>query len=184
MEQKRLRKAWRKHDRHLCLRCFVNSLGIPRSSVSSSSRWCWRRLKREFSFQSNKVRVLPTPLTDRTAPSTVSWAELGKRGQQRITRCLRNCKEWCRGMPCYATACIFNLKSCWKELKENWHCSTDYKSKSKLLYDWRSVSQSVCVGVGHPLGAYNQILLFPFFFAGKLFCSSSWGALSDERMGL
>jgi hypothetical protein len=36
-------------------------------------------------------------------------------------------------------------------------------SKSKLLYDWRSVSQSVCLGVGHPFGAYDKILLIPFF---------------------
>jgi hypothetical protein len=26
-----------------------------------------------------------------------------------------------------------------------------------------TVSQSVCLGVGHPLGARDQILLFPFF---------------------
>jgi hypothetical protein len=36
-------------------------------------------------------------------------------------------------------------------------------SKLKLLYDWRSVSQSVCLGVGHPFGAHDQISLFPFF---------------------
>jgi hypothetical protein len=29
----------------------------------------------------------------------------------------------------------------------------------KLLYDWQSVS----LGVGHPFGAHDQILLFPFF---------------------
>jgi hypothetical protein len=33
---------------------------------------------------------------------------------------------------------------------------------SKLLYDWRSVSQYV-LGVGHPFGAHDQIFLFPFF---------------------
>jgi hypothetical protein len=26
-----------------------------------------------------------------------------------------------------------------------------------------TVGQSVCLGVGHPFGAYDQILLFPFF---------------------
>jgi hypothetical protein len=45
-----------------------------------------------------------------------------------------------------------------------------------------TVDQSVCLGVGHPFGAHNQILLF--FFVGKLLCSSSWGALSDEKTGL
>jgi hypothetical protein len=39
--------------------------------------------------------------------------------------------------------------------------------KSKLLYDWRSVSQSVCLGVGHPFGVHDQILPFPFVF-GKI----------------
>jgi hypothetical protein len=43
--------------------------------------------------------------------------------------------------------------------------------------------ESVCLGVGHPLGAHDQILLF-LSFAGKLLCSSSWVALSDERTGL
>jgi hypothetical protein len=28
---------------------------------------------------------------------------------------------------------------------------------------WLTVSQSVCLGVGHPFGAHDQILLFPFF---------------------
>jgi hypothetical protein len=28
---------------------------------------------------------------------------------------------------------------------------------------WPTVSQSVCLGVGHPFGAHDQILLFPFF---------------------
>jgi hypothetical protein len=34
-------------------------------------------------------------------------------------------------------------------------------SKSKLLYDWRSVSQSVCLG--------DHILLFPFFYQENWF---------------
>jgi hypothetical protein len=28
-----------------------------------------------------------------------------------------------------------------------------------LYYDWRSVSQSVCLGIRHPSGAYDQILI-------------------------
>jgi hypothetical protein len=30
---------------------------------------------------------------------------------------------------------------------------------SKLLYDWQSVSQSVCLGIAHPCGTCDQILL-------------------------
>jgi hypothetical protein len=33
-------------------------------------------------------------------------------------------------------------------------------SKSKLLYDWQSVSQSVCLGIEYPCGTCGQIL-FP-----------------------
>jgi hypothetical protein len=47
-----------------------------------------------------------------------------------------------------------------------------------------TVSRSVCLGVGHPFGTHDQILFFPFHFSEKLLCSSSWGALSDERTGL
>jgi hypothetical protein len=43
-----------------------------------------------------------------------------------------------------------------------------------------TASQSVCLGVRHPFGAHDRILLFPSI-AGKLLCSSSWGALYDER---
>jgi hypothetical protein len=59
-------------------------------------------------------------------------------------------------------------------------------SKSKLLYDWRSVSQSVCQYVlvsGTPLGPMTRFLFF-LYFAGQLLWSSSWGALSDEKTGL
>jgi hypothetical protein len=42
--------------------------------------------------------------------------------------------------------------------------------KSKSLYSWRSVSQSD--------------FTFVLSFAGKLLCSSSWGALSGERKSL
>jgi hypothetical protein len=46
-----------------------------------------------------------------------------------------------------------------------------------------TVNQSVCLGVGYPFGAHDQISLF-LSFAGKLLCSSFWGALFDERTGL
>jgi hypothetical protein len=46
-----------------------------------------------------------------------------------------------------------------------------------------TVSQSVCLGVGNPFWAHDQISFF-ISFAGKFLCSSSWGALSDKRMGL
>jgi hypothetical protein len=45
-----------------------------------------------------------------------------------------------------------------------------------------TVSQSVCLGVGHPFGAHGQILLFPFF-CQKIVFLFSLGALSDERTG-
>jgi hypothetical protein len=48
-----------------------------------------------------------------------------------------------------------------KTLLSRW--SSHSKSKLKLLYDWRSVSMSVCFGVGHPFGVHDQTLLFPFF---------------------
>jgi hypothetical protein len=48
---------------------------------------------------------------------------------------------------------------------------------------WPTVTLPIRLGVKHPFGAHNQILLLPFF-VGKLLCSSSWGALSDDRMGL
>jgi hypothetical protein len=51
-------------------------------------------------------------------------------------------------------------------------------TKSKLLYDWRSVSQYVLVW-GTPLGPMTRFFFFPSF-AGKLLCSSSLGALSDD----
>jgi hypothetical protein len=35
----------------------------------------------------------------------------------------------------------------------------DTQSKSKLLYDWWSVGQSVCLGIEHPCGTCDQILL-------------------------
>jgi hypothetical protein len=46
-----------------------------------------------------------------------------------------------------------------------------------------SVGQSVYLGVGHPFGVHDQILLF-LSFVGKLLCSLSWDALSEERTGL
>jgi hypothetical protein len=46
-----------------------------------------------------------------------------------------------------------------------------------------TVSQSVCLGVGHPFGVHDQILLFPSF-CRKIAFLFSLGALSDERTGL
>jgi hypothetical protein len=43
-----------------------------------------------------------------------------------------------------------------------------------------TVSWSVCLGVGFPSGAHNQIFFLSLTIAGFLM----WGALSDERMGL
>jgi hypothetical protein len=54
------------------------------------------------------------------------------------------------------------------------------KSKSKSHCDWRSVSQSVSLGVEPHLGLMTRyLLLFDSYGLGFL-----WGALSDERTGL
>jgi hypothetical protein len=45
---------------------------------------------------------------------------------------------------------------------------------------WLTVSQTVCLGVKHPSGAYDQIFYYCQTVAGLLM----WGALSDEKMGL
>jgi hypothetical protein len=42
------------------------------------------------------------------------------------------------------------------------------------------VSRPVCLGVGLPSGAHDQIFVFCLTIAGFL----KWGILSDERMGL
>jgi hypothetical protein len=42
------------------------------------------------------------------------------------------------------------------------------------------VSRPVCLGVGLPSGAHDQIFVFCLTIAGFLMC----GTLSDERMGL
>jgi hypothetical protein len=43
------------------------------------------------------------------------------------------------------------------------------KSKSKLLYDWQSVSQLVCLGIEHPCGTCDQIL-FPVWMLMSEIC--------------
>jgi hypothetical protein len=43
-----------------------------------------------------------------------------------------------------------------------------------------TVSQPVCLGVGLPSGAHDQIFVFCLTIAGFLM----WSTLSDERMGL
>jgi hypothetical protein len=39
------------------------------------------------------------------------------------------------------------------------HCWVPGQPVSKLLYDWRSLSQSVCLDIEHPCGTCDQILL-------------------------
>jgi hypothetical protein len=43
-----------------------------------------------------------------------------------------------------------------------------------------TVSRPVCLGIKRPSGAYDQIFITCVTVAGVL----TWGALSDERMGL
>jgi hypothetical protein len=43
-----------------------------------------------------------------------------------------------------------------------------------------TISRSVCLGVGLPSGAHDQIFVFCLTIAGFL----PWGDLSDERTGL
>jgi hypothetical protein len=57
------------------------------------------------------------------------------------------------------------------------------RSPSSFTTGGRSVSQFVSVS-GTPLEPMTRFFFFLFFFVGKLLCSSSWGALSDERTGL
>jgi hypothetical protein len=45
---------------------------------------------------------------------------------------------------------------------------------------WPTVSRPVCLGVGIPSGAHDQIFVFCLTIAGFLMC----GSLSDERIGL
>jgi hypothetical protein len=61
---------------------------------------------------------------------------------------------------------------------------TDSKSKSKLLYDLRSVSQSVCLGIEHTCGTCDQILLPIGMLLSEICDLLSVGALCDERTGL
>jgi hypothetical protein len=50
----------------------------------------------------------------------------------------------------------------------------NYQVKVKVKVTLRlTASQSVCLGVGHPFGAHDQILLF-LSFVGKLLFSSPW----------
>jgi hypothetical protein len=58
------------------------------------------------------------------------------------------------------------------------------KSVSKLLCDWRSVSQSVCLCVEPTLGLVTRYYLLAEGFCLKFAVLSLWGALSDERTGL
>jgi hypothetical protein len=56
------------------------------------------------------------------------------------------------------------------------------RSRSYFTTDGQSVSQYVLVS-GTPSGPKTRFY-FLLSFAGKLLCSSTWGALSDDRTGL
>jgi hypothetical protein len=43
-----------------------------------------------------------------------------------------------------------------------------------------TINRPVCLGVGLPFGAHDQIFVFCLIIAGFLL----WGSLSDERIGL
>jgi hypothetical protein len=55
---------------------------------------------------------------------------------------------------------------------------------SKLLYDWWSVSQSVCLGVESTLGLVTRYYFLSEGCYLKFAVLFLWGALSDERTGL
>jgi hypothetical protein len=59
--------------------------------------------------------------------------------------------------------------------EQNW---TELNSKSKSHCDWRSVSQSVSLGVEPPLGLMIR------YYCLTVTVLFLWGALSDERTGL
>jgi hypothetical protein len=56
-----------------------------------------------------------------------------------------------------------------------------YRSRSRSYFT--TDGQSVNMASATPLGPMTRFYFF-LSFAGKLLCSSSWGALSDERTGL
>jgi hypothetical protein len=58
----------------------------------------------------------------------------------------------------------------------------ELRSAELSCYDRWSVGLSILVS-GTPLGPMTRFYIC-LSFAGKLICSSSWGALSDERTGL
>jgi hypothetical protein len=70
-----------------------------------------------------------------------------------------------------------------KEKKLNkWTIGTSHTfSKSKSLCNWRSVSQSVSLGVEPPVG---PLTIFYICVVWPLWLYSSWGALCDDRTGL
>jgi hypothetical protein len=65
-------------------------------------------------------------------------------------------------------------------------CAGAFKilSKSKLLYDRRSVGQSVCLGVEPSLGLVTRYYFLSEGCCLKVRVLFLWGALSDERTGL
>jgi hypothetical protein len=60
-------------------------------------------------------------------------------------------------------------------------CLRNYQVEVEVEVNLRTmVSQQVCLGVGLPSGAHDQIFVFYLTISGFLM----WGALSDERMDL
>jgi hypothetical protein len=72
---------------------------------------------------------------------------------------------------CCRNVAVWNLRSCiWGG------ALSDERTKSKLLYDWQSVGQSVCLGIEYPCGTCDQIL-----FAVGTLLSEICGLVSGGR---
>jgi hypothetical protein len=87
----------------------------------------------------------------------------------------------------YSRKCPIISSSCYNSSLVTWTVVSLTAAKFKPLIFMRdkvmlrpTVSRPVCLGVKHPSGAYDQILIIVWHI---LSCPSE-GALSDERMGL
>jgi hypothetical protein len=58
------------------------------------------------------------------------------------------------------------------------------RSRSYFMTDGQSVSQSVCLGIEHPCGPCDQMLLLSECCCMKFVVLFLWGTLSDEKTGL
>jgi hypothetical protein len=68
-----------------------------------------------------------------------------------------------------------------QQLSANSPTTSQLKVKAKVKFTLRpTASRPVCLGVGLPAGAHDQIFVFCLTITGFLL----WVALSDERMGL